>query len=382
MLISSTSKKNRVLRGLLWAILKRIIRREPNPFKALSLLNRMLQRRRAILDSPKGGRYVHASGRYFWESDAPGWPSAAFDKYIDNELGRYLPDRTEGVPLQTVIFAITSRCPLKCKHCFEWDNLDAAEHLSPAGLGIIMDKIWEQGIRHVQLSGGEPLTRFKDLLSLTEKYGREMDLWILTSGFGLTAEKAEALKQAGLTGANISLDHWEPSKHNDFRNHQQSFNWAREAASNCRQAGLAVSLSLCAAKTFITKENLDKYLALSQEWQVDFIRILEPRQAGRFTGQEAELTKPETDLLDSFYLKTNSGSARLRHPIVSYPGYYQRRTGCFGAGDRYLYIDSRGDFHACPFCLGKKGNALVDSFETALAAMREKGCHVFQSNAG
>ena len=95
-----------------------------------------------------------------------------------------------------------------------------------------------------------------------------------------------------------------------------------------------------------------------------------------------ELAKPETDLLDSFYLNTNSGSARLRHPIVSYPGYYQRRTGCFGAGDRYLYIDSRGDFHACPFCLGKAGNALKDSFETAIASMKQQGCHVFSSIKG
>ena len=382
MLIGSTHKNNRVLCGLLWGIHKRIIRREQNAFKALSLLNRMLKRRRAILDSPKGGRYVHSQGRYFWESDAPGWPSAAFDKYIDNELGRYLLDRPEGIHLQTVIFAITSRCSLKCKHCFEWDNLDAGEHLSPGDLEIIMDKILEQGIRHVQLSGGEPLIRFQDLLHLTEKYGREMDIWILTSGFGLTAEKAEALKKAGLTGANISLDHWERSKHNDFRNHQQSFHWAREAASNCRQAGLAVSLSLCATRSFVSQENLDKYLALSKEWQVDFIRILEPRPAGRLTGQEVELTKPETDLLDSFYLNTNSNPVHLRYPIVSYPGYYQRRTGCFGAGDRYLYIDSRGNFHACPFCLGEKGNALRDSFETAIAAMREQGCHVFPSNRG
>jgi len=89
MLIDSTSKSNKILLGLLRGILKRISRCEPNPFRALALLHRMLKRRRAILDSPKGGRYVSSHDRYFWESDAPGWPSAAFDKYIDNELGRY-----------------------------------------------------------------------------------------------------------------------------------------------------------------------------------------------------------------------------------------------------------------------------------------------------
>ena len=281
-----------------------------------------------------------------------------------------------------MIFAITSRCPLQCRHCYEWDNLDAGEHLSPGDLGTIMEKIREQGIRHVQLSGGEPLVRFEDLLHLTNRYGRDMDLWILTSGFGLTAEKAEALSKAGLTGANISLDHWDPVQHNAFRNHQQSFYWAKEAAANCRRAGLAVSLSLCAARSFVTQENLERYLALSKEWQVDFIRILEPRPVGRFAGTEVSLGKAEEELLDSFYVTANSNQVRLRSPIVSYPGYYQRRTGCFGAGDRYLYIDSRGDFHACPFCLGNAGNALKDSFETAIAAMKQQGCHAFSSNKG
>lgn len=382
MLIDSTGKSNKILLGLLRGILKRISRREPNPFRALALLHRMLKRRRAILGSPKGGRYVHSQGRYFWESDAPGWPSAAFDRYMDNELDRYLTDLPAGKSIQTIIFGITSRCPLQCRHCYEWDNLDAGEHLSPADLETIMDKIREQGIRHVQLSGGEPLIRFNDLLHLTERYGREMDLWILTSGFGLTAEKAEALKKAGLTGANISLDHWDPVQHNAFRNHQQSFYWAKEAAANCRWAGLAVSLSLCATKSFTTRENLDRYLALAKEWQVDFIRILEPRPVGRFTGTEVSLGQGEEELLDSFYVNTNSKELHLKNPIVSYPGYYQRRTGCFGAGDRYLYIDSRGDFHACPFCLGKAGNALKDTFETAIAAMKGRGCHVFPANQG
>ncbi|MDP2806722.1 MAG: radical SAM protein [bacterium] len=382
MLITSVFENKKIRWRLLLAILGRIIRRQPHPFRAVSLLKQLVEKRRSIHGLPKIYKYVRSQDRYFWGSDSPGWPSAAFVKFIDNELDRILPDPPAENSLQTVIFAITSRCPLQCRHCYEWNNLDAKEHLALSDLEMIMEKIRQQGIRHVQLSGGEPLVRFDEMLRLVEKYGRDIDFWILTSGFGLTSEKAEALSRVGLTGANISLDHWDPVRHNSFRNHDRSFYWAKAAVANCRRAGLAVSLSLCAARSFVTRENLDRYLALSKEWQVDFIRVLEPRQAGRFTGPETKLSEEEITLLDSFYLATNSSPASSGNPIVSYPGYHQRRAGCFGAGNRYLYIDSRGDFHACPFCLGKQGNALKDSFETAIAAMKGQGCHVFPSNQG
>ena len=67
-------------------------------------------------------------------------------------------------------------------------------------------------------------------------------------------------------------------------------------------------------------------------------------------------------------------------PIVSFPGYHQRRIGCFGAGDRYLYMDSNGDLHACPFCQYKVGNALFDDLSESINELRKIGCHKFKTN--
>lgn len=41
--------------------------------------------------------------------------------------------------------------------------------------------------------------------------------------------------------------------------------------------------------------------------------------------------------------------ARSAKAII-YHGNYQRSHGCLGAASRYIYIDSTGRVHACPFC--------------------------------
>jgi len=162
---------------------------------------------------------------------------------------------------------------------------------------------------------------------------------------------------------------------------ERSFYWAREAAVNSREVDLAVCLSLCATRDFITPENLWKYVYLAKEWGAGFVRILEPRKVGRFEGEGVELEEEHVDVLTGFYQTVNADPACRELPIVTYPGYGQRRVGCYGAGNRYLYVDSNGDLHACPFCQRKVGNALVDSLDEAVAKMKKIGCRKFETNA-
>jgi MoaA/NifB/PqqE/SkfB family radical SAM enzyme len=283
------------------------------------------------------------------------------------------------IPQQTLIWGITNRCPLKCIHCYDWDNIDSNDHLSLDQLMQILEKIELQGIRHVQLSGGEPMTRFEDMLSILRKASGRIDFWLLTSGFGLTEEKARALKEAGLKGANISLDHYDESAHNNFRSNKKSYEWVLRAVENCLNAGLMVSLSLCATREFITEENLESYAQLAKKLGALFIRILEPRQVGRFSNQNVQLGHQQIEMLSGFVIRLNSSPEYKDFPIVTFFGYHQRKLGCMGAGNRYMYIDANGDFHACPFCRGAMGNALNETFNQAIAKLKEQGCHVFQT---
>jgi MoaA/NifB/PqqE/SkfB family radical SAM enzyme len=387
--ISGTQKPTEIISGLrakwirlrlLSNILYIALFNENNPFRAIRSFRAIREKRKKIHGLPRITRFVKCNGRYFWAENTPGWPSMNLNKFIKGEMLRSRSDSRGKVPLHTLIFAITNRCWLQCLHCYEWDNLQAKEHIEIDDLLEILNKMKLLGMSHVQFSGGEPLIRFNDLITLIGKAKSSMDCWILTSGFGLTREKASQLRKAGLTGAIISLDHWDEMAHNNFRNNNESYNWACEAAKNCREEGILISLSLCATKEFISEENLNQYLELAKKWGAGFVRVLEPRKTGRYRGQEIMLDDEKIELLERFYLQTNLNKIYRDYPIVMYPGYHQRRAGCFGAGNRYIYIDSKGDIHACPFCQNAAGNVLRDSMDDAISKLRRTGCQEFSLN--
>lgn len=351
-----------------------------NPVLALRELRRLRTLRSQVHGAARITKYVRSGNRYFWNTDYGGFPSAVMKEMIRDESERNVNSSNDAKPyLQTLIWGITNRCPLSCSHCYEWDNIENNERLDTGQLFRILQMLKENGVRHIQFSGGEPLVRFDDLLVLVREASAFADCWLLTSGFGLTREKASALVEAGLTGAQISLDHWDEKLHNTFRNNNKSYGMVREAVRNCRESGIIVSLSLCATRSFVTPENLMKYADTARNMGAHFIRILEPRAVGRFSHSDVSLTDEQVSILSDFAIRMNNQPGFRDYPIVAYFGYHQRLLGCFGAGNRYLYIDPNGDVHACPFCRGKKGNILEEPFEEIISKVRRAGCHEFRT---
>jgi MoaA/NifB/PqqE/SkfB family radical SAM enzyme len=359
------------------AILLLALKSYKDPAKALRSLQLLIKKRAAFNGDTGLPGFYNGNSRFFFDPNVPGWPSVSFNKFIINELNNSLPFKKDHSRLTTIIFSITKKCPLKCLHCFEWDRLDNSESLSSADIKNILHRFQEYGVSNVQIGGGEPMSRYDDLISFLESADTGTDFWLLTSGYNLTPEKARQLKKSGLTGVRISLDHWDKEKHNTFRGSNKSFDWAVQAGESSIKAGLAMGLSLCMTKEFLNEENLDEYLKLARKMHAAFIFLLEPMETGHFKNQEVTLSEKEVKVIESFYLKVISSSKYEDFPMVFYPGYHQRKLGCFGAGIRYLYVDSEGSVHACPFCQGKVGNALTDDIPEIIQKLKVEGCQMF-----
>ena len=113
---------------------------------------------------------------------------------------------------------------------------------------------------------------------------------------------------------------------------------------------------------------------------VVFVQILEPRAVGRYTGRNVALSSEQISLLEKMYLDFNSSKKLKSYPIMNYLGYHQRKVGCFGAGNRFFYIDAGGDAHLCPFCQGKMGNVLHNTAEDIIRLLEKSKCHVYNSH--
>lgn len=365
--------------GVILTIMGLALRTVINPVKAVRVLKKIAGERRSIHNNTGEFKAVRSGGKYYWSVNLPGWPSANFSETIINEVRKAI----SGSPgkMQTIIFGITNKCPLNCIHCYEWDNISNTDTLSLQELKRITDMITGSGINHIHFGGGEPMSRFDDMIALMDYSGNRCEYWLNTCGAGLTSDKARLMKARGMTGAIISLDDWNEDRHNRFRDNPRSYKWALEAARNCNDAGMIVCLSLCPVRQIVNFDDLDKYLTLAKDSGVSFIRIMEPRDAGRFSGSSELLTEEEFAVIDGYMTSRNNDPSFRGFPIIQFPAHHARKSGCTGSGIRYLYIDPNGNYHSCPFCRDDLGNALDKTIEEARQTALTKGCQAFRKSS-
>ena len=320
-------------------------------------------------------------GKYYFNQYTPGWPSKAYDYLIKSELRRLADPVNVTEKLSFIFLAITRKCPMRCEHCFEWDNLNQKESFTKDDLFKVIDMYQKEGVLQFHFSGGEPMVRFKDLLPLIQYASKKSECWVLTSGFNFTVENARLLKQAGCKGVVVSIDHYIPELHNMFRGNKTAFEGATNAVAAGRQAGLVTSLSVCATKHFIDGGHLMPYMDFAKQSGVQFVQVLEPRSVGHYEGKDVLLDEKHISILEQAFKTINHSPLYKNYPTMLYHGYHQRRVGCF-SGSRSVYVDSAGDVHACPFCHTKSYNIiqLIHSKETKLP-VKENKCPLFEKIA-
>lgn len=350
------------------------------PAKVWRLFKTMLRLRNNVWGGDLKKIYK-VDGKYYFNMYTPGWPSVAYDELIKAELRRHASPLTETGKLSFIFLAITRKCPMRCEHCFEWDNLNQKESFTKEDLFRVVDLYRKEGVLQIHFSGGEPMVRFKDLVELIGYASPGIACWVLTSGFNFTAANARKLKRAGCKGVVVSIDHYLPEMHNLFRGRPDAFAGAVQAVAAAREAGLVTAISVCATRAFLNDSHLVPYMDFARSLGVQFVQVLEPRQVGHYANKEVLLDEQHISLLEETFTRFNHELSCRQYPTLVYHGYHQRRVGCF-SGSRSVYIDSAGDVHACPFCHTKSYNiiTLVRAKETALPP-KENRCPQFEKIA-
>jgi cyclic pyranopterin phosphate synthase len=106
--------------------------------------------------------------------------------------------------------SVTDRCNIRCFYCMPQEDLrflPRRELLSFEEIARFAQVVSSLGVRKLRLTGGEPLVRqdLPTLVSLLAALPGIDDLALTTNGI-LLAEQAAALRAAGLSRINISLD--------------------------------------------------------------------------------------------------------------------------------------------------------------------------------
>lgn len=373
--IISGWRKNYIHLQLLFSLVKLAWQCYKNPGDVLRGLKYLRDLRKKFLGDFELKKMVQVDGKYYISLYNPGWKGNIFDKFMVSQLNDFKPVSQDTNRFNNVIMAITKKCALQCDHCFEWESLNKKENLSTGELIEIVQKLQKQGVSEIQFSGGEPLLKVERIIEILNSADKKLtSFWIDTSGFKFTRENATLLKEAGLTGVFVSIDHFIPALHNQFRRFKDAFYWAETAVKNALEQGFVVSLSVCITREFASRENLLAYMEMAKKMGVAFVQFIEPKAVGHFKGKDVLLLPVHREIIEEIYTEFNFSSNYLSYPIITYHGYYQRRHGCFSGGYKGFYIDTDGDINPCPFCQKKSGNLMEDNWEETLASLRNSGC--------
>ena len=311
-------------------------------------------------DYLKGEKAVEFQGRWIVNTHFPPFPGQAFDAMI-----RQMLDSPNRRSLFSVTLAVTNRCPFNCWHCY---NAGRMQQDIPTGtLQKLGADLQAHGATMVTLTGGEPLLR-NDLEAICRAFDNRACLIIGTTGYGFTAQRAQALREAGVFGMGISLDSAEAHEHDRLRGFHGAFDIALNALRLAKDAGLYPYIVSVATREFLRPERFYPFLDFAKHSGAQEVHLLEPCPAGRLAGQHDVVLTPEERAILLRY--QNEVANREDLPILSTFTHLEGPDafGC-GAGLTHIYVDGSGELCPCNLVPLSFGNIGSDSLDTILDRM-------------
>lgn len=320
-------------------------------------------------------KYISFDGKVFMDSFAPHWPSEAFTSLSRSYARGTTRDREF---IDYAVLAVTNRCMFRCAHCYAVGMLKSRDDLSRDDLLGAVKDLQRIGVGILSLEGGEPLLRFEDLIAVMESVKPGTALWLATTGYGLTGAMARTLKETGLVGATVSLDHYDPQVHNTFRGSPKAFSEAVKAVTLFREAGVFPVVTMVPSREMLLDGGLYRYLEMARKLGAGMVQVLDPMPSGKYLGDRRSFfTKQELDQVIDFQITVNTHRKFREYPAVSSRAYIEdeSRYGCGMGGNQYIYIDASGNVQPCVYLNVSFGNILTDGFESAYRRMRRTFPH-------
>jgi len=278
-----------------------------------------------------------------------------------------------------VSYSITTKCNLKCKHCYS----ESVEEPSPdelsteEGLSVI-DQLADLGPFLLILDGGEPLLREDFLDMARHATARGLVTVVGSNGTQIDRTMAKKMMDAGIKSVAISLDGATPEVHDSFRGEEGSFRKALEGAQACKSVGLPIQFGMVIRKSNV--HQVPEMLKINDTFETQaaefFDLILSGRAKQEIAGET--LSNEERKKIMS-WLAEKQADYRVPIRVVACPMYplllqekkikpkhfdeallyripYYGRGCAAGMPLGYLVIRANGDIHPCMLLQVNLGN--------------------------
>jgi len=156
-----------------------------------------------------------------------------------------VPDRL-GRSFRDLRVSVTDRCNFRCPYCMPAAVFGEGYEFLPSGRILTFEEIERlarvfagMGVTKIRITGGEPLLRaeISKLVALLAHIEGVEDLTLTTNGY-LLAERAGALKEAGLNRVTVSLDSLDDDVFNQMSGRDHGARRVLEGIKAALKAGL------------------------------------------------------------------------------------------------------------------------------------------------
>lgn len=257
----------------------------------------------------------------------------------------------------------TSACNLKCTGCW------AAEYghslnLTLEDLENIIKQGEEFGCYIYLYSGGEPLMRKKDLITLCERHP-ECGFLAFTNSTQIDEEFADEMLRVGNFIPAISVEGFE--KDTDFRRGEGTFQAVMRAMEILRRKKLAFGISCCYTSKSAEFIGSEEYFDAMVSWGAKFCWFFTYMPIGKAAVPELMATAEQRR-----YMYRQVRKFRGTKPLFTIDFWNDGEyiDGCIAGGRCYLHINAEGDIEPCGFIHYSDSNIhtdrLLDAFRKPL----------------
>lgn len=212
-----------------------------------------------------------------------------------------------------VVWNITQRCNLKCKHCYAAGVADTSQELTHKEALRAIDGFAAFGCPVLLFSGGEPFIR-EDILELAT-YARQKGLRVVfsTNGTCITEEIAKKIAAIGVSYVGISIDGVRET-HDAFRGVPGAYERSLAAIRYCREAGVKVGLRVTLTRANV--KEIPSIFQLMREENIPRICLYHLVYTGRGADLKSEdLSHEESRAAVDCIINETKASFEAGHPL-------------------------------------------------------------------
>lgn len=255
---------------------------------------------------------------------------------------------------------LTEACNLKCKFCY-----NSQQPKYNKNVFTMLDKLAEQGVMQVNLTGGEPLAHPQFFEVLEYACSKFPNVVILSNGSLMDEKALERIHKTNVTSINISI-HGDKSNHEELTQVKGSY----EASMNAIRYILDRGQILVASNFVLNARNfgiLKDTIQAMHDFGLKYMTITRFIPVGIGSGAR-DLVLSEEQLIEAFRIVyEHNKSGKTPHiefaeatPFCALPNELREIANCCSYGFDRFYVDVHGDLMVCGLSRIKLGGNILE----------------------